>query len=792
MPPSGRCVVTSRNGSSDSVRTMTPSWSRRDGSAHCRLSTTSTVILVWAWRRTMSVSVTWTASRAPAASSLSSGDGCPSRWPTTSRKRRSAASSGAEAPQLLGARPDHGGHLGGRRVGVDAEQRRQPGDDGRPHVGVAVRARTPCARRWPRASSGCTSSSASRDLPDPASPMIDTTPLWPPRTSCRAASSRARSWTRPTNGTSQRTGRSPAGVGAGDEPRLLVLVAAAQPRDAERLAADRRRAQGDGGGAGEHAARRGQRLQPRRGVHDVAHRRVVGAGEHADEHLAGVEPDAHRGSAGRRPVSATKRSSVSCIRRRGPHGPLGVVLVGDGGAEQGDDGVAEQLVDAAAERLDVRHQALEARLDQALDALGVEVLGERGVADEVGEQHRDDAALLQHGVRLGHAGAARRAEPRPVRYRMAARAARHQPHLANTTAGVSQRVEAFRRRPVRHDHPAGGGASLPRRTPATARITSVERMTGVVDQARRPVRWIREHPFPADTILAVLLMVLALVLHATSPQLDIETPVRDPTWWTVLLAIAADVADHVPPAPPGRRARRRARRADRLRVERRRRPELARRPRRRLLARRPHRGAPRGSAPSSAFGAVIVVVTVARRPRGRRVRRRLDRRPRDPDGRRSCSATTCAAAASTSSRSPTAPSGPSASADLLARERVAEERNRIARELHDIVAHSVSVMVIQASAARRNLATRPAEAAAMLENVERTGRQTMDELRQVLGVLRDDSGAGARPCRCRRWTTCRRSSRAPAASPVRLAVTGVPDGCPPASPCPCTASSRRR
>ena len=80
--------------------------------------------------------------------------------------------------------------------------------------------------------------------------------------------------------------------------------------------------------------------------------------------------------------------------QRGAHGPLGVVLVGDRRAEQGDDGVAEQLVDAAAERLDVGDERLEARLDEPLDLLGVEVLGERRVADEVGEQHGDDAPLL--------------------------------------------------------------------------------------------------------------------------------------------------------------------------------------------------------------------------------------------------------------------------------------------------------------------------------------------------------------------------------------------------------------
>ena len=76
--------------------------------------------------------------------------------------------------------------------------------------------------------------------------------------------------------------------------------------------------------------------------------------------------------------------------------------------------------------------------------------------------------------------------------------------------------------------------------------------------------------------------------------------------------------------------------------------------------------------------------------------------------------------------------------ELLATQRVVEERGRIARDLHDIVAHSVSVMVIQATAARRNVERNPAAAAELLENIEATGRRTMGELRQILGVLREE------------------------------------------------------
>jgi signal transduction histidine kinase len=72
-----------------------------------------------------------------------------------------------------------------------------------------------------------------------------------------------------------------------------------------------------------------------------------------------------------------------------------------------------------------------------------------------------------------------------------------------------------------------------------------------------------------------------------------------------------------------------------------------------------------------------------------------------------------------------------------------EERTRIARELHDVVAHDVSVIAIQAGAARAVQATRPEAAAQALGLIETTARETLIELNRLLGVLRGSTGAAA-------------------------------------------------
>ena len=110
--------------------------------------------------------------------------------------------------------------------------------------------------------------------------------------------------------------------------------------------------------------------------------------------------------------------------------------------------------------------------------------------------------------------------------------------------------------------------------------------------------------------------------------------------------------------------------------------------------------------------------------------------------------------------------------ELDATRAVADERRRIAREMHDVVAHSVSMMVVQAGGARRILDRDPERAIAAAELIERTGREALAEMRHLLGVLHGDQPAGYAP----QPTLAKLDGlveRARAAGlPVTLAVTG--------------------
>ena len=115
-----------------------------------------------------------------------------------------------------------------------------------------------------------------------------------------------------------------------------------------------------------------------------------------------------------------------------------------------------------------------------------------------------------------------------------------------------------------------------------------------------------------------------------------------------------------------------------------------------------------------------------------------------------------------------------------ARLAVAEERARIARELHDVVAHSVSVMTVQTGAVRRLLTPEQERERETLLGVERTGREALTEMRRLLGMLRatDDEQALAPQPSLRHLDGLVDQMRE-AGLPVELRVEGTPVELPP-------------
>ncbi|MBA2381554.1 MAG: sensor histidine kinase [Chloroflexi bacterium] len=107
------------------------------------------------------------------------------------------------------------------------------------------------------------------------------------------------------------------------------------------------------------------------------------------------------------------------------------------------------------------------------------------------------------------------------------------------------------------------------------------------------------------------------------------------------------------------------------------------------------------------------------------------------------------------------------------------ERARIARELHDVIAHNVTVMVVQAAAAQRVLERDPAVAKASLATIESTGREALTEMRRLLGILRAGDPGESDPQPSLASLPELVEEMRTAGLPVELAVEGTPRDLPP-------------
>src|SRR5947209_10338624 len=117
--------------------------------------------------------------------------------------------------------------------------------------------------------------------------------------------------------------------------------------------------------------------------------------------------------------------------------------------------------------------------------------------------------------------------------------------------------------------------------------------------------------------------------------------------------------------------------------------------------------------------------------------------------------------------------------DARARVAVADERRRIARELHDVIGHSISVMGVQAGAVRSVLRDDQRREREALLAVERTGRQAVGEMRRLIGLLRPQEDAAGDPPPSLRRVEQLVSTMRDAGLAVRLSVRGDRSALPP-------------
>lgn len=125
---------------------------------------------------------------------------------------------------------------------------------------------------------------------------------------------------------------------------------------------------------------------------------------------------------------------------------------------------------------------------------------------------------------------------------------------------------------------------------------------------------------------------------------------------------------------------------------------------------------------------------------------------------------------------------------------VTDERLRIARELHDVVAHTIGIVALQAGAARRVIDSQPLRAREALGEVENASRETLSGLRRMLGALRAADSAPTPLHEAPGLDDLDRLATATTAAGVRVVVEWKGSGgrCHRTSTCPHTASSRSR